>query len=99
SVPAEHRRGAAPLRARARARDEPRAAVEARARRVPRRRGRLQQGERPPAARRGGRGGDQGAGGRMSEGNGNGKLTTKDFKTDQEVRWCPGCSDYAILAA
>jgi 2-oxoglutarate ferredoxin oxidoreductase subunit beta len=27
------------------------------------------------------------------------KLTAKDFKTDQEVRWCPGCGDYAILAA
>jgi 2-oxoglutarate ferredoxin oxidoreductase subunit beta len=26
-------------------------------------------------------------------------LGTKDFKTDQEVRWCPGCGDYAILAA
>jgi 2-oxoglutarate ferredoxin oxidoreductase subunit beta len=26
-------------------------------------------------------------------------LTTKDFKSDQEVRWCPGCGDYAILAA
>jgi 2-oxoglutarate ferredoxin oxidoreductase subunit beta len=26
-------------------------------------------------------------------------LTPKDFKTDQEVRWCPGCGDYAILAA
>ena len=25
--------------------------------------------------------------------------TAKDFKTDQEVRWCPGCGDYAILAA
>ncbi|HSL64315.1 MAG TPA: 2-oxoacid:ferredoxin oxidoreductase subunit beta [Gaiellaceae bacterium] len=38
-----------------------------------------------------------------SGGNGNGsgalKLTAKDFKTDQEVRWCPGCGDYAILAA
>jgi 2-oxoglutarate/2-oxoacid ferredoxin oxidoreductase subunit beta len=32
-------------------------------------------------------------------GNGNGRLTAKDFKTDQEVRWCPGCGDYAILAA
>src|SRR5882672_11350194 len=34
-------------------------------------------------------------------GNGNGllQLTAKDFKTDQEVRWCPGCGDYAILAA
>ncbi len=26
-------------------------------------------------------------------------LTAKQFKTDQEVRWCPGCGDYAILAA
>jgi 2-oxoglutarate ferredoxin oxidoreductase subunit beta len=26
-------------------------------------------------------------------------LTRKDFQTDQEVRWCPGCGDYAILAA
>lgn len=25
------------------------------------------------------------------------KLTIKDFETDQEVRWCPGCGDYAIL--
>jgi 2-oxoglutarate ferredoxin oxidoreductase subunit beta len=25
-------------------------------------------------------------------------LTTKDFQTDQEVRWCPGCGDYSILA-
>ncbi len=25
-------------------------------------------------------------------------LTKKDFVTDQEVRWCPGCGDYAILA-
>ncbi len=24
-------------------------------------------------------------------------LTKKDFMTDQEVRWCPGCGDYAIL--
>lgn len=25
-------------------------------------------------------------------------LTRKDFVTDQEVRWCPGCGDYSILA-
>ena len=25
-------------------------------------------------------------------------LTKKDFSTDQDVRWCPGCGDYAILA-
>jgi len=37
-----------------------------------------------------------------SENGGKGKLvqlTTKDFKSDQEVRWCPGCGDYAVLAA
>ncbi len=27
------------------------------------------------------------------------ELTAKDFKSDQEVRWCPGCGDYAILSA
>jgi 2-oxoglutarate/2-oxoacid ferredoxin oxidoreductase subunit beta len=26
------------------------------------------------------------------------KLTKKDFTSDQEVRWCPGCADFAILA-
>jgi len=26
-------------------------------------------------------------------------LTKKDFTSDQEPRWCPGCGDYAILAA
>ena len=41
-------------------------------------------------------------------GNGNGEgqgvrgqqltLTKKDFTSDQEVRWCPGCGDYAILS-
>jgi 2-oxoglutarate/2-oxoacid ferredoxin oxidoreductase subunit beta len=37
----------------------------------------------------------------MTEHNGDGliQLSAKDFKTDQEVRWCPGCGDYAILAA
>jgi 2-oxoglutarate ferredoxin oxidoreductase subunit beta len=34
--------------------------------------------------------------------NGNGAsplgLTKKDFASDQETRWCPGCGDYAILA-
>ena len=27
------------------------------------------------------------------------KKHTNDFATDQEVRWCPGCGDYAILKA
>jgi 2-oxoglutarate ferredoxin oxidoreductase subunit beta len=26
-------------------------------------------------------------------------LTKKDFISDQEVRWCPGCGDYAILSS
>ena len=44
----------------------------------------------------------------MSEASGNGSasnggggwatLTKKDFASDQETRWCPGCGDYAILA-
>src|SRR5213596_3426747 len=36
----------------------------------------------------------------MSEHSGNGAatLTKKDFASDQETRWCPGCGDYAILA-
>jgi len=32
-------------------------------------------------------------------GDGEDKQTRKDFTSDQEVRWCPGCGDYAILAA
>jgi len=28
----------------------------------------------------------------------NKKLTAKDFSSDQDVRWCPGCGDYSILA-
>jgi 2-oxoglutarate ferredoxin oxidoreductase subunit beta len=42
----------------------------------------------------------------QQSGNGNEKsaaaatgLTRKDFVSDQEVRWCPGCGDYSILAA
>jgi 2-oxoglutarate ferredoxin oxidoreductase subunit beta len=31
-------------------------------------------------------------------GNGAPALTKKDFASDQETRWCPGCGDYAILA-
>src|SRR5262249_25457605 len=50
----------------------------------------------------------RGGGASMSGASGNGnpaptatpvvKLTTKDFVSDQDVRWCPGCGDYAILA-
>lgn len=41
--------------------------------------------KRPPAP-----GGDGGTG--------TPTLTRKDFTSDQDVRWCPGCGDYAILA-
>jgi 2-oxoglutarate/2-oxoacid ferredoxin oxidoreductase subunit beta len=37
---------------------------------------------------------DQGNG----DGGAVGTLTKKDFTSDQEVRWCPGCGDYAILS-
>ena len=30
-------------------------------------------------------------------GNTNSELLPKDFVTDQEIRWCPGCGDYSIL--
>src|SRR5690606_30546787 len=46
--------------------------------------------------RRGGLVGRHGGRCRMSEPV---TLTRKDFQTDQEVRWCPGCGDYAILTA
>src|SRR4029078_6527704 len=71
-----------------------RAAAEARACGVPRRRGRLQPRHRAAAASIGGRRRDRGDGGDMSE-----KATMRDYKTDQEVRWCPACGAYAILAA
>ena len=42
---------------------------------------------------------DQGNGGGGGNGGGAvGTLTKKDFTSDQEVRWCPGCGDYAILS-
>jgi 2-oxoglutarate/2-oxoacid ferredoxin oxidoreductase subunit beta len=27
------------------------------------------------------------------------KYTSKDFKSDQEIRWCPGCGDHAVLSS
>ena len=43
--------------------------------------------------------GSEGFGGTPNDGNGAvAKLSRKDFVSDQEVRWCPGCGDYSILA-
>jgi 2-oxoglutarate/2-oxoacid ferredoxin oxidoreductase subunit beta len=36
--------------------------------------------------------------GASENGHGTATLTKKDFASDQETRWCPGCGDYAILA-
>ena len=37
-------------------------------------------------------------GGTTNGGGAVGTLTKKNFTSDQEVRWCPGCGDYAILS-
>src|SRR5262249_20148061 len=105
SAAARSRRGAAPLSARPRAGDESRAARPAVARRVSRRRDRLQQDPWAAIQGFGDRGGLQGT--REGQG-GSGmsapgapeatRLTKKDFVSDQDVRWCPGCGDYAILS-
>ena len=98
SVPTQHGRGRARVREGARPGDESRPAADAPPRRVPRRRCGLQQGARTAVPGRGARGCDHGAGGFvMADGNGLVQLSAKDFKSDQEVRWCPGCGDYAIL--
>jgi 2-oxoglutarate/2-oxoacid ferredoxin oxidoreductase subunit beta len=34
-----------------------------------------------------------------SGGGGSATLAKADFQSDQETRWCPGCGDYAVLAA
>ena len=34
----------------------------------------------------------------QSTSSGTSKFTSKDLQSDQEVRWCPGCGDYSILA-
>ena len=85
--------------------------AEADASRVPRRRRRLQPCARRPVPLERARRRDRGDAMRarfsrevpLMAGNGKGNgmlaLTAKDFKSDQEVRWCPGCGDYAILAA
>ncbi|HLY47929.1 MAG TPA: 2-oxoacid:ferredoxin oxidoreductase subunit beta [Solirubrobacteraceae bacterium] len=36
---------------------------------------------------------------RAGKGSATAELTKADFQSDQETRWCPGCGDYAVLAA
>ena len=50
----------------------------------------------PPGARPPGPKGPPGA--RPPGPGGDGALSRADFSSDQDVRWCPGCGDYAILA-
>ncbi len=80
---------------------EPRPTAQGAARRVPHRRRRPEQD--PGTAVQGERDHRQGAapaGGmkKMSSNAAVPKLTRKDFVTNQDVRWCPGCGDYSILA-
>ena len=74
--------------------------VRAAARRVPGRRGRPEQDPGPAVqGQRDRQQGDAHAGGQPDEHpRRRPTLTRKDFVTDQDVRWCPGCGDYSILA-
>ena len=86
-------RGPRALRQGPRAGDQPWPAPDAPAGALPRRRGRLRPRSRQALPHRGDpRAGRTAAGRPMIE------LTRKDFVSDQEVRWCPGCGDYSILA-
>ncbi len=77
--------------------------------RVPRGREELHAGRRRSLPRVRARARDPGDDEVVTDGNGNGtsgngagtavKLARKDFQSDQEVRWCPGCGDYGILTA
>ena len=92
----------------ARARDQQRPARAGAARGVPRGRGGLQPRARPAAADAGDSRSHQPTrgGGAVSTVKGapeaapsGPRYTKKDFESDQDVRWCPGCGDYAILSA
>ncbi len=57
-------------------------------------------GKRKPAMPPGMKAGPKGAKPAMPPGlaGGDGAPSRKDFASDQDVRWCPGCGDYSILA-
>nr|WP_254126974.1 thiamine pyrophosphate-dependent enzyme [Aquihabitans sp. G128] len=97
-VPRQPGRGPAPPSPRGGARDEPRPALEAAARRVPRRRQGRHQGPGRPVHRRRARDRLPEGAGRMTD-VATPTTTPQDWASDQEVRWCPGCGDYSILKA
>src|SRR4029453_3690184 len=110
-VPVEHRRGGPALPKGVDPRDELGTARAPHPGPVPGGRAELHEGAGASDLRRGPGAGDPEGDDRMSDveheqsaGNGGegqgprGAPTRKDFTSDQEVRWCPGCGDYAILA-
>ena len=93
----------APVPPRARARDQQWTARPRPAGGVPGRRRRVQPRAGRAARHAGHRGRDQPAGrGQLMSTETNApqapRYTKKDFESDQDVRWCPGCGDYAILS-
>src|SRR5713101_3918205 len=90
---------------RPRAGDQQRPARASAEGRVPRGRGRVQPCPRHAAGEPGDSRGDQSTSGGEAVSTVTGtpgaapKYTKKDFESDQDVRWCPGCGDYAILSA
>ena len=96
----EPRRAAAAVPEDHRARAEPRPAVPHRACRVPRRRQVDQQGAGPALHRHRDRSRHRRGGSRVDDRHRSSPSPRKkDWTSDQEVRWCPGCGDYGILLA
>ena len=83
----------------ARPRAQPRPAVQHRARQVPRRRQVAEQGRRCAVHHQ--RAGDRDRQNeeRLMSDTAVTLTSKKDWSSDQEVRWCPGCGDYGILQA
>src|SRR3954453_3798179 len=108
-VAGQHRRGAGALPQGAHTGDEPRPARPAAAGAFPRRRDLLHAGARHAVQVGGARRRNPRCGGIVTvPGQRHGldlvpvtgeKSSKKEYTSDQEVRWCPGCGDYAILAA
>ena len=83
----------------ARPRAQPWPAVQHRARQVPRRRQVGEQGRRRAVHHQGARDRDRPDEERLMSDTAVTLTSKKDWSSDQEVRWCPGCGDYGILQA